>query len=239
MACGASFDVALFCPVSRKLVLAKMARLLTTAGSLESHQPRKEPRHGHGRRFGTGSQEVDRDARTEGQRQAPGDPRGRRVPVARREDVLLAGGRGCTLRGSASGSDQPLPGAATLAETRYQLDLAAAAAGARGPRRPVCLHHRRHVGQSGRQENGKHLQHRQPSAAAVQRASLRQEQARAEELPQLHDGPLDHAIGHADSVLQAVSHPRVLQEEWPGTPHHSRGGSRFDSRTAAAGRGAK
>ena len=31
-------------------------------------------------------------------------------------------------------------------------------------RRPVRLHHRRHVDQSGRQENGKHLQHRQPSS---------------------------------------------------------------------------
>ena len=64
------FDVALFGAVSRELVLAKMARPLTTAGSLKSHQPRKEPRHGHGRRFGTGSQEVDRDAGTEGQHQA-------------------------------------------------------------------------------------------------------------------------------------------------------------------------
>ena len=147
---------------TRQCSLAKMARLFTTARSLESLQPRKEPRHGHGRRFGTGSQEVDLDSRTEGQRQAPGDPHGRRVPVARREDVLLAGGWGCALRGSTPGSDQPFPGAATLAETRYQLDLAAEAAGARGYRRPVRIHHRRHVDQSGRQENGKHLQHRQP-----------------------------------------------------------------------------
>ena len=193
-----------------------MARPLTTAGSLESHQPRKEPRHGHGRRFGTGSQEVDRDARTEGQHQAPGDPRGRRVPVARREDVLLAGGRGCTLRGSTSGSDQPLPGAATLAEARYQRDLAVAVAGARGSRWRVRVHHRRHVGHSGRQENGEHLQHGQPSAAAAQRASLRQNQARSQEVPQLHDGPLDHAVGHPDSVLQAVSHARVLQGDMAG-----------------------
>ena len=35
------------------------------------------------------------------------------------------------------------------------------------------------LGQPGRQEDGKHLQHRQPQAAAAQRASLRQEQARA------------------------------------------------------------
>ena len=63
-------------------------------------------------------------------------------------------------------------------------------------------------------------------------------QARGEKLPQLHDGPADHALGHPHSLRQAVSHPRVLQEEGPGPPHHSRGGGRFDSRTAAAGRGA-
>ena len=68
----------------------------------------------------------------QGQRQASGDPCGRRVPVACRKNVLLAGGWGCALRGSAPGSDQPLPGAATLAEARYQLDVAAASAGARG-----------------------------------------------------------------------------------------------------------
>ena len=56
------------------------------------------------------------------------------------QDVLLAGSRDCTLRGSASGSDQPLPGAATVAEKRYQLDLAGGTAGARGCRRPVCFH---------------------------------------------------------------------------------------------------
>ncbi len=213
-----------FAPFPRSLVLAKMARLVATAGSLKSHQPRKEPRHGHGRRFDSGSQEVDRAAGTEGQRQAPGDPRGRRLPVARRQDVLPAGSRGGALRGSASGSDQPLPGAATVAETRYQLDLAAGTAGARGRRRPVCLHHRRHVDQSGRQENGKHLQHRQPEAAALQRASLRQEQARGEELPQLHDGPADHALGHPDSLQQAVSHPRVLREDmaWHTVPRPKR-----------------
>ena len=103
-------------------------------------------------------------------------------------------------------------------------------------RRPVRLPRRRHVGQPGRQENGKHLQHWQSAAAAVQGASLWQEQARGEELPQLHDGPADHAIGHPDSVLQALSHPRILQEAGPGTSHHSRGSSRLDSRTAVAGR---
>ena len=151
-------------------------------------------------------------AGAEGQRQTSGDPRGRRVPVARRQDVLLAGGRGCTLRGSASGSDQPLPGAATVAETRYQLDVAAGTAGARSRPGHVRLHRRRHVDQPGRQENGKHLQHWQSEAAAVQRASLWQDQACSEELPQLHDGPADHAIGHPDSLRQAISHPRVLQE---------------------------
>src|SRR6516225_1357547 len=103
------------------MVLAKMARLITTARSLESLQPRKEPRHGHGRRFGTGSQEVDLNARSEGQCQALGDPHGRHVPAARWEDVVLAGSWGCALRDSTPGSDQPFPGAATLAETRYQL----------------------------------------------------------------------------------------------------------------------
>ena len=129
---SASFDVAYFFPVPAELGLAKMARPFTTTRSLESLQPRKEPRHGHGRRIGAGSQEVDRDTRAQGQRQASGDPRGRRVPVACRENVLLAGGWGCALRGSTPGSDQPLPGAATLAETRYQLDVAADAAGPRG-----------------------------------------------------------------------------------------------------------
>ena len=69
-----------------------------------------------------------------------------------------------------------------------------------------------------------------------QRASLRQEETRSEELPQLHDGPLDHAFGHSDSVLQALLYARVLQEDGPGPPHHSRGGSRSDPRIAAAGR---
>ena len=55
------------------------------------------------------------------------------------QDVLFAGGRGGTLRDSASGSDQPLPGAATLAETRYQLDLAAGVAGARGSPRALFV----------------------------------------------------------------------------------------------------
>src|SRR5688500_4571085 len=47
------FDVALF----GDLILARKARPLITAGSLVSHQPsRKEPRHDHGRRFGSRSQ---------------------------------------------------------------------------------------------------------------------------------------------------------------------------------------
>jgi DDE superfamily endonuclease len=62
----ARFDVALFSPVSRELILAKTARLITTARSLESLQPRKEPRHDHGRRFSPGPQEVDLYPRTEG-----------------------------------------------------------------------------------------------------------------------------------------------------------------------------
>src|SRR5882724_6191408 len=115
----------------RSAKLAKMARLFAAAGSLKSHQPGKEPRHGHRRRFATGSQEMARSAGAEGKRQAAGDPGGRRISLARRPDVLLASGRGSPLRGSASGADQSLPSAATVAETRYQLDLATEPAGAR------------------------------------------------------------------------------------------------------------
>ena len=222
---------------TRKMVLAKMARPFTTTRSLESLQPRKEPRHGHGRRIAAGSQEVGRDTGAQGQRQAFGDPRGRRVPVACRENVLLAGGWGCTLRSPTPGSDQPLLVAATLAEARYQQNLAGAVVAARGSRGRVRVHYRRYVDHPGRQENAEHLQYGQPSAAAAQRTPLRQEQTRPQELPQLHDRPLDHAVGHPDSLLQAVSHARVLQADWLETPHHSRGGSRSDSRTAATGRG--
>ena len=99
------------------------------------------------------------------------------------------------------------------------------------------VHRRRHAGQPERQENRKHLQHRQSSASAVQGASIRQKQACSQELPQLHDGPVDHAVGHPDSVLQALLHSRILQEVRPGAPHHSRGSSRLDSRTAITEKG--
>ena len=33
----------------------------------------------------------------------------------------------------------------------------------------------------------------------------------AQELPQLYDGPADHALRDADPLLQALSHPRVLR----------------------------
>ena len=79
--------------------------------------------------------------------------------------------RGGPLRAAASRPDQPLPGAATVAEARHQLDPAAGPLGARGRRRPVLLPHRCHPGQSGRQEHREHLQHRQPQAAALQGAA--------------------------------------------------------------------
>ena len=104
----ARFDVAIWAG-SWKLVLAKMARLFTWARSFEYHQPGREPHHGHGRRFASGSQEVDRRAWTEGQRQAFGHPHGRHVPAARGEDVLLAGGWGGALRDATPGPDQPFP----------------------------------------------------------------------------------------------------------------------------------
>ena len=147
---------------ARNLVLAKMARPFTTTRSLESLQPRKEPRHGHGRRIAAGSQEMGRDTGAQGQRQAFGDPRGRRVPVACRENVLLAGGWGCTLRSPTPGSDQPLLVAATLAEARYQQNLAGPVVAAGGSRGRVRVHHRRHVDHPGRQENA-----RTPSARAT------------------------------------------------------------------------
>ena len=52
------------------------------------------------------------------------------------------------------------------------------------------------------------------------RPTLRQEQARPQELPQLHYGPVYHALGCADPVLQALLHERILQEARPPPPHH-------------------
>ncbi len=177
-----------------------------------------------------------RSAGAKGKRQTVGDPGGRRISFARRPDVLLASGRGNPLRGSASGADQSIPGAAKVAETRYQLDVATGTAGARSRPGQVRLYRRRHIEQPGRQENRKYLQHWQSEAATVQKTSLRQDQTCSEKLPQLHDGPADHAIGHPHPLRQALSHPRVLQGQGPGTPYHSRGGGRLDSRTAVAGR---
>ena len=82
-------------------------------------QPRTEPRHDHGCRFITESQEVDRNTGTDRQRQAPRDPCGRCVPITRRENVLLVRGGGCALRGSTPGTNQPL-----LARPRWRkLDI--------------------------------------------------------------------------------------------------------------------
>ena len=79
----------------------------------------------------------------------------------------------------------------------------------------IRVHRRRNLGHPGRQEDAEHVQHGQPPAAALQRASLRQNQARSEEVPQLHDGTSDHAVRHPDSFLQTISHARVLQGDWP------------------------
>src|SRR6185312_10974139 len=216
-----------------------MARLATAAGSLDSHQPRKEPRHGQFPRFSAGTQEVARTRRTERRHTVAHDPDDHWVYPALRQDVLPTGWWSDSLRSSAPGSGQSLLGAASVAETRSQRDVAAATVRTRDRERPICLHHRRHIGQPGRQEDRKHLQHGKSETAAVQRASLRQEQARTKELPQLHDGPSDYPIGHTDSLQQALLHPRVLQGEGSGSPDYGRGGCRSHSRPASAGRGAR
>src|SRR6185437_6749038 len=111
----ASFGVALSAIVLPDEEICEDGETLPTAGSLDSHQPRKASRHGHGRRFVTGPQEVAGAPRLEGRDPAAGDPHGRRLRPARRPDVLPAGGRGRPLRGPAPRPDQPLPGPATMA----------------------------------------------------------------------------------------------------------------------------
>ena len=130
-----------------------------------------------------------------------------RVVVAffdlRRQDVHLRAGGAIPLRGSASGSNRPLPGAAKVAETRYRSILRRHLL-EREPDGLYRLHYRRHLDQSGGPENGKRLQHRQPQAAAARRRRYGENGTR-KELPRLHDGPVDHAVGHSDPVLQTVS----------------------------------
>ena len=67
---------------------------------------------------------------------------------AGRMSCLRAAGRSAARRDT--GPRSAVSCAATVAETRYQLDLAAEAAGTRGQRRPLPLPRRRHVEQSGR-----------------------------------------------------------------------------------------
>ena len=202
-----------------------MARPFTTTRSLESLQPRKEPRHGHGRRIAAGSQEVGRDTGAQGQRQAFGDPRGRRVPVACRENVLLAaaGAVRCEARHRAQISRflsrprwRKLDINKTLRGQLLQLEVREGVF--------VYIIDATLITQAGKKtQNTFSTGNRQRRPR--KRTPLRQEQTRPQELPQLHDRPLDHAVGHPDSLLQAVSHARVLQADWLETPHHSRGGS--------------
>ena len=206
---------------SRKLVLAKMVRLFATGRSFKSDQPKKEPHHGHGRRFASGSQEVDRRAWTEGQRQAPADPGGRRIPAARpemsclRRPELYAARLGIGLRSAASSR-------AAVAETRYQLDLASAAAGARGRRRPVRLRHRRHLDtQAGKKtENTDSTGNRKQRPRKKRRHGKSNPLRRTATASPWASWSLRRARG---SRAQTVSHTRLLQDDWPGPPHHSRG----------------
>ncbi len=223
---------------SRKLVLAKMARLFTTARSLKSLQPRKEPRHGHGRRFVAGSQEVDRAAGLKDSTKLLVI----RVVVA----FLLHAGRMSCLR-------RP-----ELCAARLDIELRSAAfsrgrVGGSSISTPSC----------GRDCWNERMPTACSCTSSTPRWSLRQ--ARKRKTP---SAPATVSGGRAKGVATArykhaqknchsftmgllitpsgiripfckpYHDTRVLQEEGPGTPHHSRGGSRSDSRTAAAGRGA-
>ena len=211
-----------------------MTRLFTTTRSLVSLQPGKEPRHDHGRRFGFGTQAMFASGRDARGVQADGDALGRVVYVACQPHVVFAGGRRGAIRGTASSSSQPTPQATQLSSAQYQRDLAAPVVGAGVGQGPVGLRDRRHAVQSGWIQDREHLQHGQSPATAAKRSSLRQAEARPQDLPQLHDGSVDHALGHAHSILAAALHAGVLSEARPHAPDHGPGGCRLDSRIAAA-----
>ena len=219
-----------------ELVLREMARLLTTTRSLESLQPGKEPRRGHGCRFAAGSQAVGA-----GVGLARGGPGGRAadgggIPAAPGTDVVSASGGGCPLPVAASRADQPSVAASQLSRAEHQPGAAATTAGAGIPPRAVHLHHRRDAVQPVREVHGEYAQYRQSPAAAAERPPLWKAETYAQELPQLHDGPLDYAVGPAAAVLDPALHPRILPEERARASHNRRVGSRLDPPVAAARR---
>src|SRR5437870_7093538 len=187
-----------FCGHLHKVILEKMARLFTTTRSLDSLQPRKEPRHGHGRQFGPTAQEMDQWSFCKRYCQTPPDARGHCVSDAFRKDVMLASGRSCTVRCTPSSANQSLSGAAALEKTQYQLHPSGEAPGTSSQGWTVCIHHRCHVGQPSWEENREYLQHWQPPAAATKTTSLWQAETQPQELSQLHDGSVNHSLGHSN-----------------------------------------
>ena len=188
-----------------------------------------------------GSQEMDRRPWSERQCQTTGDPHGRRVPAARREDVLLA------------------RGGAVRCETRHRAQISRFLARPRWRKLDInsilaedsCCELEVKDGefvyiidatltsQAGKQHR-KHLQHRQPQTAAVQRASLWQEQDTPGRM--CHSFTIGLLITPSGIRIPFCKpyHTREYCEKKksrPETSHHGRGGSRSDSRTAAAGRG--
>jgi hypothetical protein len=237
MAQSASFDVALFDASGGNLALSEMARLLTTTRSLKSLQPGKEPRRGHGCRFGAGSQAVAAGVGLARGGASVSAADGGGLPAAPGTDVVSASGGGGAFGCAASRADQPSVAASQLSRAEHQSGATTATPGCGVPPRAVPLHHRRDAVQPVREAHGEHLQHRQPPAAATERAAVWKAETHPQELPQLHDGTLDRAVGAATAVLDSALHPRILPEERARAPHDRGSRSRLDPSVAAARRG--
>src|SRR5579864_7057710 len=199
-----------------------MARLLTTTRSLKSLQPRKEPRHGHGRPFCSWTQAVPSSDWTARCGFADRHADGRDLYAAPRPDVDLASGGKHSLRSAASCPDQPYDAAAKLLSARSQFGATTGFLGEGSRQRAVHLYHRRDALWPGGQKDREHLQYRQSATAAQKRTPLRPKQARSQKLPQLYRGPANHALGLSNSFLHSLSHTRILQTEGAPASHHGR-----------------
>src|SRR5215831_5624786 len=205
-----------------------MASSFTTAGSLVSHQPRKEPRHDHGRRFDASTQAFSSPAGGERSRAGDDDPAHRNILAACWQDVVPAGRRRDSYRPPASS-----PGRSSAAASQFSLPdggrhFADQPYLAPAGTRPVHFHRRCDALHPGGQEDRKHLQYRQSPTTAEERPTIRQAEARPKKLPQLYDGFVDYAVRYPHSVFATALHAGILSEKGAAAPDHGRGGRRSD-----------